>query len=39
VSYAPLDSVRGHVAVFRPPGTPEYAFVSEQTRHFLAGLR
>jgi len=38
VVYAPLDSARGHVAVFRPPGTPEYAFVSEQTRKFLAGL-
>jgi homoserine O-acetyltransferase len=38
VVYAPLDSMRGHGAVFRPPGTPEYAFVSERTRQFLASL-
>ena len=39
VVYAPLDSPRGHSAVFRPPGTPEYDFVSSQTRDFLASLK
>lgn len=38
VVYAPLDSPRGHGAVFSPPGTPEYVFVSERTREFLKGL-
>lgn len=38
VVYVPLDSMRGHAAVFRPPNTPEYTFVSERTQQFLAGL-
>ena len=38
VVYSPMESIRGHSAVFQPPGTPEYAFVSERTRQFLAGL-
>ena len=37
--YAPLDSPRGHVAVFRPAGTPEYEFVSTRTREFLESVR
>jgi homoserine acetyltransferase len=39
VVYAPLDSIRGHSAVFRPAGTPEYEFVSEKTRNFISTLR
>lgn len=39
VAYMPLESMRGHAAVFRPPGTPEYEFVSTQTRKFLASLK
>jgi len=39
VVYAPLDSIRGHSAVFRPPGTPEYDFVSTQTHQFLSTLK
>lgn len=38
VVYAPLDSMRGHVAVFRPPATPEFDFVSGRTREFLESL-
>ena len=39
VTWAPLDSVRGHVAVFRPPGTPEGDFVAGRTQDFLKSLR
>jgi homoserine O-acetyltransferase len=39
VVWEPLDSVRGHVAVFRPPGTPEGDFVAGRTQDFLQSLR
>jgi len=39
VVWAPLDSARGHVAVFRPPGTPEGDFVAARTQEFLQSLR
>jgi homoserine O-acetyltransferase/O-succinyltransferase len=39
LTYAPLDSIRGHTAVFVGPGTPEYEFVSSTTRAFLATLK
>lgn len=39
LTYAPLDSPRGHLAVFVGPGTPEYEFVSTTTRNFLATLK
>ncbi|MEO7055409.1 MAG: alpha/beta fold hydrolase [Caldimonas sp.] len=39
VTYAPLDSPRGHLAVFVGPGTPEFEFVSSTTRSFLATLK
>ena len=39
VTYALLDSPRGHVAVFLGPGSPEYMFVSQTTRTFLNALR
>ncbi len=35
VTYAVLESPRGHVAVFLPPGSPEYEFVSRTTKAFL----
>lgn len=38
LTYAPLDSPRGHLAVFVGPGTPEYEFVSTSTRTFLDTL-
>lgn len=38
-TYAVLHSPRGHAAVFAPPGSPEYEFVSSTTREFLAALR
>jgi homoserine O-acetyltransferase len=38
VTYAEIQSIRGHAAGGLPPGTAEYAYVSEQTRKFLAGL-
>ena len=38
-TYAVLHSPRGHAAVFAPPGSPEYEFVSSTTRDFLAALR
>ena len=36
---APLESPRGHVAVFLPPGTPEGDFVEARTREFLQSLQ
>lgn len=39
VTSALLDSPRGHVAVFVGPGAPEYEFVSDTTRSFLATLK
>ena len=39
VMNAPLDSPRGHVAVFLPPGTPEGDFVEARTREFLQSLQ
>jgi len=38
VTYAEIPSIRGHAAGSQPPGTPEFAYVSEQIRKFLAGL-
>ena len=38
VTYAVLDSERGHVAVFAGSGTAEYKFVSDATRSFLSTL-
>ncbi|MGD0105464.1 MAG: alpha/beta fold hydrolase [Rhodopila sp.] len=37
--YAEIPSIRGHSAGFAPPGTAEYAYVSDQIRAFLAGLQ
>jgi homoserine O-acetyltransferase len=39
VTYAVLDSGRGHVGVFAGAGLAEYKFVSETTQSFLASLR
>lgn len=39
VTEALLDSPRGHLAIFAPPGTPEFAFVERSTRAFLETLR
>ena len=39
LTYAPLDSMRGHIAVFVGPGAPEYDFVSSTTRSFLGALK
>lgn len=39
VTYALLDSTAGHAGVFRGPGTPEYEFVGQATRSFLATLK
>ncbi len=36
---APLDSPRGHIAAFRPPGTPEGDFMEARTREFLQSLQ
>ncbi|HEY0425154.1 MAG TPA: alpha/beta fold hydrolase [Rhodopila sp.] len=38
VTYAEIPSVRGHSAGGQPPGTAEYAYVSDKIRGFLAGL-
>ncbi len=38
VTYAEIPSIRGHSAGGAPPGTVEYAYVSEKIRGFLAGL-
>jgi homoserine O-acetyltransferase/O-succinyltransferase len=38
VTYAEIPSIRGHFAGFQPPGTAEYAYVSEKIRAFLGGL-
>jgi homoserine O-acetyltransferase len=38
VVYAEIPSIRGHGAGGAPPGTAEYAYVSDQIRAFLAGL-
>ena len=38
VTYAEIPSIRGHSAGGAPPGTPEYAYVSERIRTFLDGL-
>jgi len=38
VTYAEIPSIRGHSAGGAPPGTAEYAYVSEKIRGFLAGL-
>jgi homoserine O-acetyltransferase len=38
VSYSEIPSIRGHSAGGAPPGTAEYAFVSEKIRNFLASL-
>jgi homoserine O-acetyltransferase/O-succinyltransferase len=37
-TYAEIPSIRGHAAGGLPPGTAEYAYVSEQIRKFLATL-
>jgi homoserine acetyltransferase len=37
--YAEIPSIRGHGAGGSPPGTAEYAYVSDQIRTFLTGLR
>jgi homoserine O-acetyltransferase/O-succinyltransferase len=37
--YAEIPSIRGHSAGGAPPGTAEYAYISEQIRVFLAGLQ
>ncbi len=36
--YAEIPSIRGHSAGGQPPGTAEYAYISEKIRGFLAGL-
>jgi homoserine O-acetyltransferase len=33
-----IPSIKGHLAASQPPGTAEYAFVSERTKAFLEGL-
>ena len=38
VVYSEFPSFRGHSAGGAPPGTAEYAYVSEKVRSFLAGL-
>jgi homoserine O-acetyltransferase/O-succinyltransferase len=38
VIYADIPSIRGHSAGGAPPGTAEYAYVSEKVRGFLATL-
>lgn len=38
VTYAEIPSIRGHSAGGAPPGTAEYAYVSDKIRGFLAGL-
>ena len=38
VTYAEIPSIRGHSAGGMPPGTAEYAYVSEKIRGFLSGL-
>jgi homoserine O-acetyltransferase/O-succinyltransferase len=38
VTYAEIPSIRGHSAGGAPPGTAEYAYVSEKISKFLAGL-
>src|SRR5215469_13870540 len=38
VVYAEIPSIRGHGAGGAPPGTAEYAYVSDQIRAFLTGL-
>jgi homoserine O-acetyltransferase/O-succinyltransferase len=38
VVYAEIPSIRGHSAGSRPPGTAEYAYLSEKIRSFLAEL-
>lgn len=37
--YAEIPSIRGHSAYRAPPGTAEYAYVSEKVRAFLAELK
>jgi homoserine O-acetyltransferase/O-succinyltransferase len=39
VTYAEIPSIKGHSAGGAPPGTAEYAFIEEQIRTFLTGLR
>jgi homoserine O-acetyltransferase/O-succinyltransferase len=39
VTYAVLESIRGHAAVFMGPPSPEYHFVSSTTQSFLANLK
>jgi homoserine O-acetyltransferase len=39
VTYSVLDSIRGHVAVFMGPPSPEYSFVGNTTQSFLATLK
>jgi homoserine acetyltransferase len=36
--YAEIPSIRGHSAGGAPPGTAEYAYISEKIDGFLAGL-
>jgi homoserine O-acetyltransferase/O-succinyltransferase len=38
VTYAEIPSIRGHSAGGAPPGTAEYAYVSDKIKAFLAGL-
>jgi homoserine O-acetyltransferase/O-succinyltransferase len=37
-TYAEIPSIRGHSAGGAPPGTAEYAYVSDHIRRFLAGI-
>jgi len=37
-TYAEIPSIRGHSAGGLPPGTAEYAYISDTVRTFLASL-
>src|SRR5262249_53428563 len=37
-TYVEIPSIRGHGAGGSPPGTAEYAYISEKVKTFLAGL-
>lgn len=37
-TYVEIPSIRGHVAGIAPPGTAEYAYISDKVKTFLAGL-
>jgi len=38
-TYVEIPSIRGHGAGGSPPGTAEYAYISEKVKTFLAGLQ